>query len=117
MPIMGMPDFGAFMPPELRPKRLKRPKPYQSDPSVAYVAYEEDRLWSPVNMAWLAGLVEGEGCIRLQKSNKSVGASVIVQMTDGDVIERLQSITGLGCVTGPYYKKKNGGSTYKHTNR
>lgn len=57
-------------------------------------------------LAWVAGLLEGEGCFLLvPKRTKSGGsyfsARVSCNMTDLDVLQRLQSLIG-GRICGPY---------------
>lgn len=48
--------------------------------------------------AWLAGLLEGEGCFSLKQDPRSVGsrarAVVAVKMTDKDVIQRAAMLMG-----------------------
>ena len=70
-----------------------------------------DAYWniSPERLAWVAGLVEGEGTIRTHKTRHSPTANrtyaypmVGIQMTDEDVLRRVQEWTGLGNVIGPY---------------
>ena len=51
------------------------------------------------NLAWVAGLYEGEGSCYFDKSNKQW--RVKLKMTDKDVIERLHASVGLGKV---YYE-------------
>jgi hypothetical protein len=46
---------------------------------------------APEEVAWLAGILEGEGSFL---SGASIG--ITVAMTDQDVIQRLQSLTGVG---------------------
>ena len=46
------------------------------------------------DIAWVAGVFEGEGCIRVRKDR--YGAQVSVRMDDRDVIERIHSIMGFG---------------------
>lgn len=46
-------------------------------------------------VAWVAGILEGEGC---WTTSKSVGWFVAVRMTDHDIILRLQEYTGIGRV-------------------
>ena len=48
----------------------------------------------PTEAAWVAGIIEGEGCIVWYRDQ----ARIQVKMTDHDVIERLQAWTGLGTV-------------------
>lgn len=50
------------------------------------------------DLAWVAGIIEGEGSISV-RSNGLI--EVHVNMTDLDVIQRLAAITGVGRVTGP----------------
>ena len=45
-------------------------------------------------IAWVAGVFEGEGTIRVRKGN--YGAQVSIRMDDRDVIERVHSIMGFG---------------------
>jgi hypothetical protein len=52
-----------------------------------------------VDVAWLAGLFEGEGHIRLIRHQT---VQLDVRMTDEDVLRRALRISGCGNVTGPY---------------
>lgn len=53
-------------------------------------------------LAWAAGLIEGEGSIHV----RSTGAVVLtVVMTDVDVLQRLQRTFGKGSIVGPYQHK------------
>lgn len=60
-----------------------------------------------LQQAWAAGLFEGEGSIVRRQTN---GWTVVISMTDLDVIERFQEAVGMGKIYGPYFnaKKKNG---------
>lgn len=53
-----------------------------------------------IDIAWVAGIVEGEGWIGHDK--RSVTPKIKVHMTDEDVIRRLHKITGVGNVSRPY---------------
>src|SRR5689334_25276809 len=53
--------------------------------------------WTRENLAWAAGLFEGEGSITITKS----GAVLVVNMTDKDVLERFSAILGMGKLYGP----------------
>lgn len=53
--------------------------------------------------AWVAGILEGEGCFD-GNAGKACYPRIRVQMTDLDVIERLQSLTG-GRITYPKNKR------------
>lgn len=61
-----------------------------------------DTLQSRENLAWAAGLWEGEGCfhLRVQVRSKSKGVDFIrtatMGMTDRDVMERFAAIMGYG---------------------
>lgn len=60
------------------------------------------RQITPTNIAWLAGLYEGEGSL----SRKISGGSpwqLVIQMTDKDVLDRIENIVGFGKV---YMRKK-----------
>ena len=59
--------------------------------------------WTRENIAWLAGLFEGEGCIQIDKH----GFYLTINMTDEDVLRRVQKITDSGSVTGPMFRSKN----------
>lgn len=58
------------------------------------------QIWDPVDIAWVAGIIEGEGSI--QTRSNANGLNVVVQMTDEDVIRRLRDVTSIGRVSGPY---------------
>lgn len=65
---------------------------------------EIDRtLWTPENIAWVAGIVEGEGNI-CYRPCKTAGR-LRVRMTDKDVLDKLYDITKIGVINGPYYRK------------
>lgn len=60
---------------------------------------------STVDIAWAAGIIEGEGCF----TRNSVGSPLVqVQMNDRDVIERLCNLFGtkMGGPYGPYGNEK-----------
>lgn len=60
----------------------------------------------PVDLAWVAGLLEGEGCFctRNKKLKATRHLSIQCQMTDLDVLNKIQRILGIGSVLGPYRK-------------
>jgi hypothetical protein len=63
---------------------------------------------SMVDLAWVAGLVEGEGCfLPICRNGNEASLRVQVRMTDLDVLERLMSIVNIGNVTGPEYNGRN----------
>ena len=55
---------------------------------------------------WIAGILEGEGSFQFDKRRTTPAPRVIVDMTDKDVILKLQKITQLGSVAGPYRDKR-----------
>ena len=61
------------------------------------------KLWDTVDIAWLAGVLEGECCF----SYKSSGSVVVVVRTDQDIIERLREPTGIGTINGPVAPQKS----------
>jgi hypothetical protein len=76
--------------------------------------------WTRENLAWLAGIVEGEGSIRWQTPTKDNGDGtsyrrggrlfMAIAMTDEDVLLRVAEVAGVGKVYGPYgpYKSRLG---------
>lgn len=52
-------------------------------------------------LAWIAGVVEGEGCIHVKNATRYGSPTLRVVMTDEDVIRRLHSWAGVGTVEGP----------------
>ena len=58
--------------------------------------------WSRENLAWMAGLFEGEGCI-----NTRANGAVILKMgmTDEDVVRKFHAMIGCGTVGNPIYHK------------
>lgn len=58
-----------------------------------------------IDIAWVAGVVEGEGALCATSGNSS---ELKVLMTDEDVIRRLHAVTGLGNVNGPIHHKNGG---------
>ena len=51
---------------------------------------------TPEQIAWAAGVFEGEGCI-IARANTS--GELIIGMTDRDVLERFHEIVGVGTIT------------------
>lgn len=56
------------------------------------------------DIAWAAGLFEGEGCITYTQR----APVIAVRMTDKDVLERFASVMG-SKITGPYASQSKGG--------
>ena len=55
--------------------------------------------WTRENIAWLAGLLEGEGSFIFGAKKSLI---VQLQMTDGDVVKLAHSLAGVGRFHGPY---------------
>ncbi len=53
--------------------------------------------WTRENIAWIAGIIEGEGCF--QMTNNAI--NIVVNMTDEDVIRKIHRLSGLGRFWGP----------------
>ncbi len=60
-----------------------------------------------INMAWCAGLFEGEGSV-----SRYNGESLILQLTstDEDVVRKLRDMAG-GTMVGPYASRRDDGKT------
>ena len=68
------------------------------------------------NVAWAAGLFEGEGCIRWVQNrpgSRRLYVRLHVNMTDRDVLERFRAIVGGGIIFGPYASAKPSGEPAK----
>jgi hypothetical protein len=68
------------------------------------------RQMTEVELAWVAGLLEGEGCFfpieyKTKGYRPYTYARVAVLMTDLDVLQRLQELTGIGHSDGPTPRK------------
>jgi hypothetical protein len=60
-------------------------------------------------IAWAAGLFEGEGCIsHLQRGGGFFDVQVAVVMTDEEVVRRFDTIVNRGRVYGPYHPPSSG---------
>lgn len=64
----------------------------------------------PVKRAWVAGIIEGEGCLGLhmkqpKKSEPYPMFKISVNMTDEDVIKKLHAYVGAGTISGPCFHK------------
>lgn len=62
---------------------------------------------SDVQCAWAAGIIEGEGCFIFSKDKRSNyhTTAVQVEMTDEDIIKRLQNLFGGTIVSSDYPSK------------
>ena|SRR5271166_3393531 len=66
--------------------------------------------WKAEDIAWVAGIFEGEGTINLRKG--SYGARASIRMNDQDVIERVYTIMGFGRLS---CAEQNGKPQYAYT--
>lgn len=55
------------------------------------------RFFDPFELAWLAGIIEGEGCIYFV-NRRGWRGGIRVHMTDEDVVRRCLAVTGLGFI-------------------
>lgn len=58
-----------------------------------------------VDAAWLAGLIEGEGCLYQGTANGRPRFELSVSMVDEDVIRRAHEVSGVGYVA--FYDRAN----------
>jgi hypothetical protein len=77
---------GGIEPPFVRLKVGGHPVRYGPEPELLNL--------SPTGVTWMTGILEGEGTFTL----KRVHGSIRVVMTDRDIIERLQVLTGVGII-------------------
>lgn len=82
------------------------------------------KTWDPVDIAWVAGIIEGEGCISVRHAKDSQKAKsprpwvvCTVAMNDFDVVQRLHDVTGIGnvCRARVYPQKPSWNPTLKWT--
>ena len=62
---------------------------------MTFTEIRTPNIYSRENLAWAAGLFEGEGCFTLTYG-KNLQATL--KMTDKDVVERFQSVIGFGTI-------------------
>lgn len=74
--------------------RSKKMNPQQPGRGVRPRRADCVRQMDQIDIAWLAGIIEGEGCIGFYDA----GPRITVNMTDRDIIERCYDITGEGNV-------------------
>lgn len=73
-------------------------------------------LWNRENLAWAAGLLEGEGWFRVSHCKKGEGYDYLTlgcSMTDEDTVRRLAEIAGFGKVYTRTQRKGASGRTGK----
>lgn len=66
---------------------------------------------STYDIAWAAGLFEGEGsivCYPIPRRINSIRTSLSLQMSDQDVVRRFGEIVGCGSLLGPYKGQRSG---------
>jgi hypothetical protein len=57
------------------------------------------------DIAWAAGLFEGEGTVGTQETAERIRVRFALAMTDEDVVRRFRRILGVGHVNGPNWHK------------
>lgn len=68
-----------------------------------------------IDIAWAAGLLEGEACFDFGGAGGKTCPRIRVEMTDEDVILRLQSVIGGNVRMYPSAKRKNAGPNWSDT--
>jgi len=58
-------------------------------------------------LAWAAGLFEGEGCFGAYHRQKQRTVIASLAMTDGDVVRRFAAVIGIGQARGPRQRRPN----------
>jgi hypothetical protein len=85
------------------------------------MTYKKTNKLSPVNAAYLAGLVDGEGSITLTKlsRNRQRGLAVTISNTELMILQYVLDIVGVGKITNKRKSKINHtpNYTYQITNR
>lgn len=98
-----------------KPLRFRRGHAVLGRPISGGSAYSYHRL-SELELGWVAGLLEGEGCFTIKKGKRKNGFSctpaVRVVSTDRDVIDRLHKLVPAGGVCEPTRKTKGGKQIY-----
>lgn len=56
-------------------------------------------MMNQIDIAWVTGIIEGEGCIKIPKNAGRHYPTIKVRMTDKDIIYRLQTVTEVGNIT------------------
>jgi hypothetical protein len=63
---------------------------------------------TPEQIAWAAGLFEGEGCFHMgRRANGHMAVTARLAMTDGDIVERFHNIVGVGVDYGSRTRRRN----------
>lgn len=61
---------------------------------------------TPLELGWVVGLFEGEGCISVH-SNTYKSISLQLVSSDEDVVRRFAALVGVGTTVGPYQPNGN----------
>lgn len=60
---------------------------------------------TPADLAWAAGIIEGEGTIHVRNRGTHQTVVLGVTMSDLDVLEHLRGVLGVGTIVGPYQQR------------
>jgi hypothetical protein len=71
------------------------------------------RPMTSVELAWLAGLLEGEGSFMMRCESGLLSVRISLQMTDEDVVRRAHALTGCGTVAFCKRQKPHHKDTYR----
>jgi intein/homing endonuclease len=79
----------------------------------------ETKNWTRENLAWAAGLFEGEGCFYARSDGKYSGGNLAlyINMTDRDVLQRFLEVIGGGSLAPARLEKgrKNSKPVYRYS--
>jgi len=68
---------------------------------------------NPIQTAWLAGILEGEGCFTVDSRNR---VRINCNMTDFDVIRKIKEITGCGTIHEDEFEDKKNRLVWRVSN-
>lgn len=87
------------------PCRSQYQRKYRRGVRVSRQQHVDGSNWSRENLAWAAGLFDGEGCIHQMPTGQ---IELRLKMADEDVVRRFAAIVGAGVVSqGEHPKKLN----------
>lgn len=69
-------------------------------------------MWTRESLAYVAGLLEGEGTFGAWSKRGVRRLRIAVSMTDVEPLHQCQQVTGLGRVNGPYQPTYRGAKPY-----
>jgi len=110
------------------PPPIKSPRQYAGD-NLFYIPnwiprmaiYRSTQTLKPVDAAYIAGLIDGEGTVTLGRKHRNDNRQLVVSIssTERDLLEYVQKTAGVGKITGKrtYSTRHAPSYTYTVTNR